>query len=76
MKSDLYTKMVLTTIAVALAYLCVVQTINIPNVQAQNKSPEYPGIPTVRDTNDIYAVPVVILAPDKDSYPWVFKPKR
>jgi hypothetical protein len=59
MKSDLYTKFVLTVIAVALLYLCVAYTIQPTVVQAE--SPKY-SVPTVGpyDTETFQAVPVVV----------------
>ena len=59
MKTDLYTKFVLTVIAVALLYLCVAHTIQPTVVHAQ--SSRY-TVPTVSpgDHSTSQAVPVVV----------------
>lgn len=55
MQIDRYTKAVLTFIAVALTYLCVVQTVRPESVQAQ---PTY-TVPVMQDGFGGIVVPVV-----------------
>ncbi len=59
MKPDSYTKIVLTVIAVALLYLCVVNTIQPTVVQAQ--SPNSVPIMTPQTYRIHEAVPVVVV---------------
>ncbi|HEV3039996.1 MAG TPA: hypothetical protein VHA33_19680 [Candidatus Angelobacter sp.] len=55
MQVDRYTKIVLTLIAVALLYLCVVQTIRPESVRANSEL----TVPVFTDSNGQAVVPVV-----------------
>ena len=55
MQIDRYTKAVLTLIAIALTYLCVVQTVRPESVQAQQTF----SVPVLRDAFGGTVVPVV-----------------
>ena len=72
MKLDLYTKVVLTGIAVALFYLCLVETIQPIHAQAQTARNT---VPIVRDQNGQEAVPVIVYFDDTKSGLHVFRQK-
>lgn len=55
MQVDRYTKAILTLIAVALVYLCVIQTIRPESVRANSES----TVPLLKDSHGQAVVPVV-----------------
>jgi hypothetical protein len=74
MQVDRYTKAVLTLIAVALVYLCVMQTIRPESVRANAE----PTVPLLIDSNGQAVVPVVEMRQQINKDPhfptsrWVF----
>jgi hypothetical protein len=63
LKQDIYTKFVLTIIALALVCLCIEHAMSPTSIHAENKY----VVPTVIDTNNKIAVPVVIYGASNQS---------
>jgi len=72
MKTDLYTKCVLTVIAIALCYLAVQQTLRPTPVHAADSI----EIPILHDHDDNRVVPVMVFEAQTRGYSTYYVPKR